>query len=265
MAGQIFRFSGQHCDYQGDASSKEAKALLGGKGAGLVMMAQQGLNVPPGFTIPTTHCKAFMALSPALREEFIDKPDARRPGSHDLVGEPVRFHAAGLGALGRSGLVCPGMMDTILNVGLTTDVYHDWEQRIGVRGAADCERRLVQMLGSTGYGVPMEVFDFQLAKIKKEVGETSDTGLTSYALSKAALEMRKAFEKNKGFEFPINDAHQQLRTAIKAVFESWMNPRAIEYRKINKIDEGMGTAVTVQAMVFGNMGDDSGTGRAVLA
>ena len=205
MAGQIFRFSGQHCDYQGDASSKEAKALLGGKGAGLVMMAQQGLNVPPGFTIPTTHCKAFMALSPALREEFIDKL------MPDVLGHMIwlesQFGFIPLVSV-RSGapVSCPGMMDTILNVGLTTDVYHDWEQRIGVRGAADCERRLVQMLGSTGYGVPMEVFDFQLAKIKKEVGEASDTGLTSYALSKAALEMRKAFAKNKGFEFPINDA-----------------------------------------------------------
>ena len=146
-----------------------AKALLGGKGAGLVMMAQQGLNVPPGFTIPTTHCKAFMALSPALREEFIDK----------LMPE-VLGHMGWLeGQFGYMPLVsvrsgapvsCPGMMDTILNVGLTTDVYHEWEQRIGERGAADCERRLVQMLGSTGYGVPMEVFDFQLAKIKKEVG-----------------------------------------------------------------------------------------------
>ena len=149
------------------------------------------------------------------------------------------------------------MMDTILNVGLTKANYHEWECRIGVRGAADCERRLVQMLGSTGYGVPMEVFDFQLAKIKKEVGEKLDAKLSSYCLSKAALEMRKAFQVNKGFEFPFEDSYVQLKVAIKAVFDSWMNPRAIEYRKINKLSDDMGTAVNVQAMVFGNVGDDT--------
>lgn len=116
------------------------------------------------------------------------------------------------------------------------------------------------MLGATGYGVPMEVFDFQLAKVKKELGAKSDTDLTVEGLCDVITAYRQAFKANKGFEFPFGNAKEQLATAIKAVFESWMNPRAIEYRKINKIPETMGTAVNVQAMVFGNCGDDSGSG-----
>jgi pyruvate,orthophosphate dikinase len=165
----------------------------------------------------------------------------------------------------RSGapISMPGMMDTILNVGLTVANYAEWEERIGARATADSERRLVQMLGSTGYGVPMEVFDFQLAKIKKALGKTADTDLGAFDLSKVAMEMRKAFQKNKGITFPFDDADdgdEQLRVAVRAVFDSWMNPRAIEYRKLNGISEDMGTAVNVQAMVFGNMGKSSGTG-----
>jgi pyruvate,orthophosphate dikinase len=261
VAQQIFRFSAKLNDFTADLSTKAAKALLGGKGAGLVMMAKQGLNVPSGFTITTEVCNEYRKrqASGTLTQDWWS---ALMTGVMDGMGWlEGQFGYMPLVSV-RSGapVSMPGMMDTILNVGLTTSNYSEWEHRIGTRGAADSERRLVQMLGSTGYGVPMEVFDFQLAKIKKEVGEKSDTGLTAYALSKAALEMRKAFEANKGFPFPINDAYAQLETAIKAVFESWMNPRAIEYRKINKLDESMGTAVNVQAMVFGNMGEDSGSG-----
>ena len=162
----------------------------------------------------------------------------------------------------RSGapISMPGMLDTILNVGLTAHNFNEWAGRIGDRATADSQRRLIQMLGSTGYGVDMGVFDFQLASVKKEAGAKQDTDLTAAQLATVADRYQDAFSQNTGFKFPVNDAKEQLRVAIKAVFDSWMNPRAIEYRKLNKIDESMGTAVNVQAMVFGNMGDDSGTG-----
>jgi pyruvate,orthophosphate dikinase len=260
---EVYRFSGTIADYKGDPKSKEAKALLGGKGAGLTMMAQQGLNVPPGFTIPTTVCNEWRKLTDeAQKTAFMDS----------LMGEVVDHMIWLEGLFGyrplvsvRSGapISMPGMMDTILNVGLTSDVFDEWEGRIGNRASIDSFRRLIQMLGSTGYGVPLEVFDFQLASVKKLYGVKFDTDLTSDMLDNCLQRYRKAFKQNKGFDFPdddANDADEQLRVAIRAVFDSWMNPRAIEYRKINKIDEAMGTAVNVQAMVFGNMGENSGTG-----
>ena len=259
MALTIYRFSGKVFDYKGDAKSKEAKSLLGGKGAGLVMMAQQGLNVPPGFTITTDMCNQYRNATPAAKTKLLDK-----------LMEEVADHMAWLeGQFGYMPLVSvrsgapvsmPGMMDTILNVGLTAESLEAWSNRLGERAALDSARRLIQMLGSTGFGVPMKEFDHQLEEVKKEVGAKSDTDLTVEHLHVLIGRYEMAFKSVKGFEFPINDAYAQLRTAIKAVFDSWMNPRAIEYRKLNKLSEEMGTAVNVQAMVFGNMGEDSGTG-----
>jgi pyruvate,orthophosphate dikinase len=255
----IFKFSSAGCDYEGDPASPEAKALLGGKGAGLVMMARNGFHVPPGFTISTVCCNEYRAMSQAQQVKYLD---AMMIMVNDYMSWlDTKFGFRPLVSV-RSGapVSMPGMMDTILNVGLTSLNYGDWEERLGLRGAADCERRLVQMLGATAYGVPMSLFDFQLAKIKKQYGVKSDTEMNSIALSKASLEMRKAFLANTGIEFPMGDAQEQMRQAIRAVFDSWGNPRAAEYRKINGISPDMGTAVTVQAMVFGNMGEDSGSG-----
>ncbi|MCL4743859.1 MAG: hypothetical protein KJZ83_00440 [Burkholderiaceae bacterium] len=258
MGSKIYRFSAGHCDWT-ETDQKLAKKHLGGKGAALVMMAQAGMPVPPGFTIPTDLCLAYMQLEGKERDEFIK----------DVVGDAFagmqwltkQFGYTPLVSV-RSGapVSMPGMMDTILNVGLTEDNFGAWADRIGQRAAMDSQRRLIQMLGSTAYGVPHAVFEFQLAKLKKELGKVDDTELDFIDLSSLVARYRKAFKENKGFPFPDNDAQEQLRAAIRAVFDSWMNPRAIEYRKLNKIDEGMGTAVNVQAMVFGNMGDDSGTG-----
>jgi pyruvate,orthophosphate dikinase len=257
MDQRIFKFSGSTCEWKGD--QKKAKAILGGKGAGLVMMAKDGLNVPPGFTLTTDNCNAYLALSPGLRETFMD--GLMEEVDANMVWLTAQFGYAPLVSV-RSGAAVsmPGMMDTILNVGLVNANFNAWCKRIGDRATFDSDRRLTQMLGATAYGVPMAVFDFQLAKVKKEVGAKSDTDLDVLGLSKVISAYRNAFEENKGFKFPFADAKAQLRAAIKAVFESWMNPRAIEYRKINKLDDKMGTAVTVQAMVFGNMGEDSGTG-----
>ena len=251
----IYRFSSTLTDWQG----KPDKALLGGKGAGLVQMANDGLNVPPGFTITTEVCNAYLAMTPALRKtlmkNLMNHVNMRMAWLHDQFGYMPLVSV-------RSGapISMPGMMDTILNVGLTYDNLSDWTKRLGYRATMDSQRRLIQMLGATGYGVPMAVFDFQLAKLKKEVNAKSDTDLDGHELAVLVDRYTDAFKANKNLDFPKNDAVEQVKVAIEAVFSSWMNPRAIEYRKLNKIDEKMGTAVTVQAMVFGNMGENSGTG-----
>ena len=229
------------------------------------MMAQQGLNVPPGFTITTEACNEYRLLKDAAEKQaFLTSLMTEVEEHMEWLKE--QFGYMPLVSV-RSGapISMPGMMDTILNVGLTADNTIEWNKRIGDRPAADSVRRLIQMLGSTGYGVDMGVFDFQLAAKKKEFGAKQDTDLNASQLWAVAEAYLKAFEANKGFVFPVNDAKEQLRVAIAAVFDSWMNPRAIEYRKINKIDEKMGTAVNVQAMVFGNMGDRQRDGRPVLA
>lgn len=252
MAKQIYKFSGTECDWDGE----NAKTILGGKGAGLVMMAKDGLPVPPGFTITTEVCNKYRKAKnlPAFWEKLnpgTDKANAwltNQFGFAPLVsvrsGAPVSM---------------PGMMDTILNVGLTSENFTFWANRLGERAAFDSYRRLVQMLGHTAYDIPMEVFDFQLASVKKMYAAKSDTDLSVEAMENLLQRYINAFEQNKGFPFP-DTREVQMSAAIKAVFDSWMSPRAIEYRKINSISDDMGTAVTVQAMVFGNMGDDSGTG-----
>ena len=261
MGMKIYRFSGDHCDWTG--TDGDPKTILGGKGAALVMMAQAGMNVPPGFTIPTTVCNQ-------IADAKATGQDVAATQIFSTIMAGVSSHMAWLkDQFGYTPLVSvrsgapvsmPGMMDTILNVGLTIDNFDEWAARIGKRAAADSMRRLVQMLGSTAYGVPHEVFEFQLAKAKKAAGVTEDADLTELQLEQLVDAYCKAFEENQGVPFPLNDADTQLRAAIRAVFDSWMNPRAIEYRKLNGISQDMGTAVNVQAMVFGNMGDDSGTG-----
>ena len=261
MGFEIYRFSGGVFDYKEDASTKEAKALLGGKGAGLVVMAQAGMPVPPGFTIPTTACHEYMAFGSdqVARNAWMAKLTERVIENMEWLTEKFGYRPL---VSVRSGapISMPGMMDTILNVGLTVENSFAWEERIGKRATADSMRRLVQMLGATGYGVPMGVFDFKMAKAKKELNKASDTDLNDAELLGVVDAYLKAFHENKGFPFPDKDWKEQLRVAIKAVFESWNSERATEYRKLNKIDDSMGTAVNVQAMVFGNMGDDSGSG-----
>lgn len=263
MAIEIFRFSGSLCDWT-ETDPTLSKAALGGKGAALVKMAQAGMNVPPGFTIPTDQCNLLAGLAGDEWQELFDELMAEV--WHKMTWLDDQFGYLPLVSV-RSGapVSMPGMMDTILNVGLTASNLTEWGERIGVRAALDSQRRLIQMLGATGYGVPSEVFEFQLAKVKKAysvAGEPmlSDSDLEPFMLAEVIEAYLEAFKANKGFDFPIDDAGGQLQVAIKAVFSSWMNERAIEYRKLNNIDEAMGTAVNIQAMVFGNMGDDSGTG-----
>jgi len=152
----------------------------------------------------------------------------------------------------------PGMMDTILNIGLTTESSPVWANRLGERAAWDSYRRLIQMLGSTAYNISHAKFEEILNKVK---GAGSDTDLTVSDLQAISYQYTELFKECVGVEFP-DSREEQLAAAIRAVFNSWENPRAVEYRKINNIDASMGTAVTVQAMVFGNMNEQSGSGVA---
>ena len=253
MAKRIYRFSSDQVD--GDASML---MLLGGKGANLAEMASINIPVPPGFTITTDACKDFEGMPSDDLPLFLDK----------LMTEVSEIYVWLTQQLGYPPLVSvrsgapvsmPGMMDTILNVGMTSQTGPMWEEKIGLRARLDSYRRLIQMLGSTAYGIDMAKFDFQLASVKKQVGVVHDTEMDTDALVKVIQRYQSVFAENTGTSFP-DTLEAQLRAAVTAVFRSWMNPRAIEYRKINGIDASMGTAVTIQAMVFGNTGDDSGTG-----
>jgi pyruvate,orthophosphate dikinase len=249
-----YRFSGDVCDWP-FSDEKEAKMILGGKGAALVKMVQAGLNVPPGFTFTTNVCHDMGGKGQGMALAAI-----KVLAKQNMKWLTDKFGYTPLVSV-RSGapVSMPGMMDTILNVGLNDENLGDWSARIGRRPALDSYRRLIQMLGSTAYDVDMKLFDEQLAIVKKEVGAKEDADLKADDLEVLVKLYKVVFETKTKKPFPQSPM-DQLMAAIKAVFNSWHNERAVEYRKINKIDPAMGTACNVQAMVFGNMGNDSGTG-----
>lgn len=236
----------------------EEKKLLGGKGAALVKMVKAGLNVPPGYTYTTEACNYYRSLSSANKVGFLDTIMEDATSNQTWLAN--HFGYMPLVSV-RSGapISMPGMMDTILNVGLNDSNIKEWETRLNPRAAWDSYRRLIQMLGSTAYGVDMKLFDAALDNWKKVAGVEDDADLDAGDLEATVGTYKDIFKSATNVEFPQNPI-TQLRAAIRAVFDSWMNERAIEYRKLNKIPEDMGTAVNVQAMVFGNMNDASGTG-----
>jgi len=248
----------------------DMKDLLGGKGANLAEMARLGLPVPPGFTISTEVCTYYYvnrrSYPPALRAQVaaalarIEKALGRRFGDPD---DPLLVSV-------RSGARAsmPGMMDTILNLGLNDRTVQGLIRASGnPRFAYDSYRRFVQMYGDVVLGLKPESkdeedpFEVALQEKKRARGVTLDTELDADALRELVDEFKALIRMRKGVRFP-EDPHAQLWGAIGAVFGSWMNQRAIVYRKLNNIPESWGTAVNVQAMVFGNMGADSGTGVA---
>jgi len=241
--------------------SLEQKNLLGGKGANLAEMANLGIRVPPGFTISTEVCRYYTekhsypkGLEGEIRENLgkVEQATGRRFGEKE---RPLLVSV-------RSGarISMPGMMDTVLNLGLNdTTVEGLIEETNNPRFAYDAYRRLVQMFSNVVLGIPGEKFE-ELIEKKKEAKEAqSDIELSAEDLKELIGEFKELVKKEKGFEFP-EDPFQQLKMAIDAVFASWNNKRAVSYRKIHKIPEHWGTAVNVQIMVFGNMGDDSATG-----
>jgi pyruvate, orthophosphate dikinase len=239
----------------------DRKKLLGGKGAELLEMSSLGMPIPPGFTLTTEACAAYLQTKkwPDGLEEQVElglRQLEERTGKK--FGDPTNPLLVSV----RSGAAVsmPGMMDTILNLGLNDEVCRGLAQATGnERFAYDAYRRFISMFANVAMGVPYEHFEAALKAIKKEKGVTQDVELGAAELKELVARYQQIYREQTGAEFP-SEAKEQLRLAVGAVFESWNNDRAIKYREINKIEGLLGTGVNVQSMVFGNMGDGSGTG-----
>jgi len=243
-----------------DGSAK-MRDLLGGKGANLAEMANLGISVPPGFTITTEVCTYYIEKGkyPENLEEEIKKNLKRL---EEETGKKFGDADNPLLVSVRSGarISMPGMMDTVLNLGLNDTTVNGLIKQTGnERFAYDAYRRLIQMFGNVVMGIEGEKFEELIEKEKEAKNVKNDIDLTAEDLKKLVQSFKEVVKKEKKEEFP-QDVFKQLRMAINAVFASWNNRRAINYRKIHKIPDDWGTAVNVQAMVFGNMGNDSGTG-----
>ncbi|MBT8223889.1 MAG: pyruvate, phosphate dikinase [Dactylosporangium sp.] len=243
--------------------NKELKDLLGGKGANLAEMTKLGLPVPPGFTITTDACRLFLTTgsAPASLDAEIDAHIAHL---EEQMGRKVGDPTEPLLVSVRSGakFSMPGMMETVLNIGLNDESIHGLARFSGnERFAWDSYRRLIQMYGKTVCDVPGEEFEHLLDALKQARGVAADIDLTAEDLKGLVADFRKVFEKHTGTVFP-QDPKVQLRGAIEAVFNSWNAERAVLYRRQERIPADLGTAVNVQVMVFGNISADSGTGVA---
>ena len=240
------------------------KNLLGGKGANLADMCALGLPVPPGFTITTEVCVAYYAAQknfPAALQQQIE--DGIRAIEHS-VGKKFGDAANPLLVSVRSGARAsmPGMMDTILNLGLNDATVEGLAKKTGnPRFAYDSYRRFIQMYGDVVLDVDHHVFEDLLDLMKNDRGVSQDTDLTAGDLEELVAQYKERVAQELGAPFP-QDVREQLTGAIRAVFDSWMNPRAVTYRHLHDIPAEWGTAVNVQSMVFGNMGEDSATGVA---
>jgi len=238
--------------------------LLGGKGAGLAEMSRIGLPVPPGFTITTEACLEYIRRDRRYPDGLMDEVRRRIRLIEERTGKRFGDPARPLLVSVRSGakFSMPGMMDTVLNLGLTPQTVEGLAKATGDRRFAfDSYRRFMQMFGNVVLGVKHDHFEERLAALKARRGVSSDTDLTAADLEELTEQYREVVRRQTGQEFP-DDVWTQLEMAIRAVFDSWNNPRAITYRNVNKIPHDLGTAVNVQAMVFGNMGSTSGTGVA---
>lgn len=240
------------------------KNILGGKGAGLAEMTNLGIPVPPGFTISTEACTIYYEMNKSLPEEIWDEILNNLKNLENLVGKSFGDDKNPLLVSVRSGsrASMPGMMDTILNLGLNDkSVVGLSEISKNERFAYDAYRRFIQMFGNVVLSLEHSEFEAILQNIKNKRNIKLDTELSTEDLKSVVEEYKKLVKKETGKDFP-QDPIYQLKLSIDAVFESWNTDRAITYRKINKIPSTWGTAVNVVTMVFGNMGDDSGTGVA---
>src|SRR5213082_2179085 len=252
----VYFFGGGKADGNG-----KMKDELGGKGAGLAEMTNAGLPVPPGFTIQTEACREYMRLG-HVSEEVDRQMEEALAHLEKLQGQKLGSGENPLLVSVRSGakFSMPGMMDTILNLGLNDQSVEALAKRSNnPRFAADSYRRLIQMFGNVVIEIPKSAFDEVFDDKKKKKKAKLDTDLDAKALKEVIEEYKKVVKKHAKREFP-QDPHEQLVMARDAVFRSWQNERAKHYRRINNIDDMLGTAVNVQAMVFGNLGETSGTG-----
>ncbi|MER7718638.1 pyruvate, phosphate dikinase [Streptomyces flaveolus] len=249
--------------YDFTEGNKDLKDLLGGKGANLAEMTNLGLPVPPGFTITTEACKTYLDSGEepaALRDEVsahLDALEAKMGKKLGQADDPLLVSV-------RSGakFSMPGMMDTVLNIGLSDKSVQGLAKQAGDdRFAWDSYRRLIQMFGKTVLGVDGDLFEEALEKAKEAKKVTVDTDLEAADLKKLVTAFKKIVKKEAGRDFP-QDPREQMDLAIKAVFDSWNGDRAKLYRRQERIPHDLGTAVNVCSMVFGNLGPDSGTGVA---
>jgi pyruvate,orthophosphate dikinase len=251
----VYFFGGGKADGNG-----KMKDVLGGKGAGLAEMTNAGLPVPPGFTIQTEACREYMRHN-AVSKDVDRQMEEALKHLEQLQGQTLGKGENPLLVSVRSGakFSMPGMMDTILNLGLNDHSVEALAKRADARFAYDSYRRLIQMFGNVVLEIEKaefeEVFDFK----KKQKKAKLDTDLDAKALKEVIEEYKRVVKKHAKREFP-QDPHEQLVMARDAVFRSWNNDRAKHYRRINNISDDLGTAVNVQAMVFGNLGETSGTG-----
>ena len=256
----------KRCFYFGSAKTDgdgSKKSLLGGKGANLAEMTSIGLPVPPGFTITTDTCGEYAAKQ-KLPAGLMDEVDKSVRKLEKELGKRFGSKSNPLLVSVRSGAAVsmPGMMDTVLNLGLTDEVVVGLGEATGnPRFAWDAYRRLINMFGNVVMGVEHEHFEAAFDVIKKKYRVTLDTDVPAEGLEALCGSYKKVYRKHVGSNFP-QDPIKQLELAIEAVFRSWNKPTAISYRRINEITGLVGTAVNVQSMVYGNMGEDSGTGVA---
>jgi pyruvate,orthophosphate dikinase len=247
--------------YDFSEGDKDQKDLLGGKGANLAEMVKLGLPVPPGFTISTEACRAYLA-STAVPEgldaeiaEHLAALEAARGKKLGDADDPLLVSV-------RSGakFSMPGMMETVLNIGLNDDSVHGLAiQADNPRFAWDSYRRLIQMFGKTVQNIDGERFEHALDELKRSNGVTGDLDLDANDMQQLVTAFKRIVAQETGTEFP-QDPREQLTAAINAVFSSWNSDRAVLYRRQERIPNDLGTAVNVVAMVFGNTGPDSGTG-----
>ncbi len=238
------------------------KDTLGGKGSGLAEMTNAGLPVPPGFTISTDVCTLYYTQGGKLPASIDTEIEGHLKRLEKAAGATLGSTSNPLLVSVRSGakFSMPGMMDTILNLGLNDAAVEGLKARTGNgRFAFDSYRRFIQMFGSVVLEIPKAAFEHEFEAIKKATGAALDTDLDEAALRDVVTAYKGVVRKKTGKAFP-QDPHEQLRMARNAVFRSWNNPRAREYRRIYDIPDAIGTAVNVQMMVFGNTGDRSGTG-----
>lgn len=250
--------------YSFNEGSKEMKSLLGGKGANLAEMTKINLPVPPGFTITTQACNNYYENNKTIKQEVIDQIEEKLAVLEKDLNKKLGSEENPLLVSVRSGAVIsmPGMMDTILNLGLNDDTVKALAKATdNERFAYDSYRRFIQMFSDVAMEVPKYKFENILDRFKEENNFKYDTDLTCEHLKEIVEEYKAIYKKEIREEFP-QDPKKQLMLAVEAVFRSWNNPRAIVYRRLNDIPNDLGTAVNIQSMVFGNMGDTSGTGVA---
>ena len=255
MAKWVYLFS------EGNATMRN---LLGGKGANLAEMTNLGLPVPQGFTITTEACTQYYEDGRKINDEIMGQIMEHIGKMEEITGKKFGDKENPLLVSVRSGARAsmPGMMDTILNLGLNEEVVEVLANKSGnPRWAWDCYRRFIQMFSDVVMEVGKKYFEELIDKMKEEKGVTQDVELTADDLKELANQFKAEYKEKIGSDFPT-DPKEQLMEAIKAVFRSWDNPRANVYRRDNDIPYSWGTAVNVQMMAFGNMGNTSGTGVA---